>query len=151
MKPALARDRLRQVLERWFLTEPLLFSLWSDHRVMVEPVANIRVGVGIIDYWVLRLFRRSVLSERRRLTHMKPSRRYDFLYFGSRYEFATRLLVAVDISGSMRATMGPSSSPTASPRDRRTRLLWLLLDERTRRHGGEALRPLGWTLFLGTE
>jgi hypothetical protein len=50
MKPALARDRLRQVLERWFLTEPLLFSLWSDHRVMVEPVATIRVGGGVIGY-----------------------------------------------------------------------------------------------------
>ena len=50
MKPALARDRLRQVLERWFLTEPLLFSLWSDHQVTVEPVATIRVGGGIIGY-----------------------------------------------------------------------------------------------------
>ena len=441
MKPALARDRLRQVLERWFLIEPLLFSLWSDHRVMVEPVATIRVGGGVIGYnpdfiesltpaeleavmrceavrillkhpysrrllppriawqasnltlrehlgalplplptafevfghhdydrqfyefyhhrlleeapesaglggeaggdgelaggdsstgdddggsgnggsgstptpetaaanddaepcpepspdsrdrpppnllddyahspkvglentrdwdadeffsariddWVsdaelnrrwgtlpgdirlkvlanrrprldyrsvLRLFRRSVLSERRRLTRMKPSRRYDFLYFGSRYEFATRLLVAVDISGSMRdadialgfsvinrffnygidridviafdtAVRGEAltlkrarrefqvqgrggtdfnavieyldahpgydgaivftdgiAPPPRPPRDRRTRLLWLFLDERTWRDGGEALRPLGWTLFLRAE
>lgn len=32
---------------------------------------------------------------------MKLSRRYGFLQLGSRYELATRLLVAVDISGSM--------------------------------------------------
>ena len=50
MAPPLARDRLRQVLARWFLTEPLLFCLWSDHQVTVEPVATIRVGGGVIGY-----------------------------------------------------------------------------------------------------
>jgi predicted metal-dependent peptidase len=55
-----------------------------------------------LDYRsVLRLFHRSVLSRRRHLTRMKPSRRYGFLYMGSRYDFTTRLLVAVDVSGSM--------------------------------------------------
>jgi predicted metal-dependent peptidase len=55
-----------------------------------------------LDYRsVLRLFHRSVLSRQRRLTRMKPSRRYGFLYMGSRYDFTTRLLVAVDVSGSM--------------------------------------------------
>ncbi len=52
---------------------------------------------------VLRQFRTSVLSVHRRLTRMKPNRRYGFLYMGSRYDFATRLLVAVDVSGSMRS------------------------------------------------
>jgi predicted metal-dependent peptidase len=50
---------------------------------------------------VLRQFRASVLSERRRLTRMKPNRRYGFQYMGSRYDFTTRLLFAVDVSGSM--------------------------------------------------
>jgi predicted metal-dependent peptidase len=50
---------------------------------------------------VLRQFRASVLSVRRRLTRMKPNRRYGFQYMGSRYDFATRLLFAVDVSGSM--------------------------------------------------
>ncbi len=53
---------------------------------------------------VLRQFRASVLSIHRRLTRMKPNRRYDFLYMGSRYDFTTRLLVAVDVSGSMSST-----------------------------------------------
>lgn len=55
-----------------------------------------------IDYrTILSSFRASVLSSRRRLTRMIPSRRYGFQYMGSKREFATRLLVAVDVSGSV--------------------------------------------------
>ncbi len=55
-----------------------------------------------LDYRaVLRHFRASVLSVHRRLTRMKPNRRYGFAYMGSRYDFITRLLFAVDVSGSM--------------------------------------------------
>ncbi|PZT47992.1 hypothetical protein B6S12_06280 [Helicobacter valdiviensis] len=49
----------------------------------------------------LRAFRHSILSNRRRLVRNKPSRRYGFAYFGSTYEFSTKLLVAVDVSGSI--------------------------------------------------
>jgi predicted metal-dependent peptidase len=37
----------------------------------------------------------------RRLTRMKPNQCYGFQYMGSRYDFTTRLLFAVDVSGSM--------------------------------------------------
>ncbi len=50
---------------------------------------------------VLRQFHTSILSQRRVLTRMKPSRRYGFLYMGSRRDFTTNLLFAVDVSGSM--------------------------------------------------
>ena len=50
---------------------------------------------------ILNGFRGSVLSSRRVLTRMRPSRRYGFEYMGSRHQFATRLLVAVDVSGSV--------------------------------------------------
>ncbi len=50
---------------------------------------------------ILKAFRASVLSNKRRLTRMKPSRRYGFLYMGSRRDFNTKLLFAVDISGSV--------------------------------------------------
>jgi predicted metal-dependent peptidase len=50
---------------------------------------------------VLRRFRASVLSVRRRLTRLKPNRRYGFDFLGSRYDFTTRLLFAVDVSGSI--------------------------------------------------
>ncbi len=56
----------------------------------------------ILDYRkVLRAFRTSILSSRRELTRMKPSRRYGFEYMGSRHRLASRLLVAVDVSGSI--------------------------------------------------
>jgi predicted metal-dependent peptidase len=55
-----------------------------------------------LDYRkVLRSFRTRILSSRRELTRMKPSRRYGFLYMGSRHRLRTRLLVAVDVSGSI--------------------------------------------------
>ncbi|MCK5523565.1 MAG: hypothetical protein KAI83_10575 [Thiomargarita sp.] len=50
---------------------------------------------------ILKSFRASILSNSRRLTRMKPSRRYGFLYMGSRRDFTTKLLFAVDISGSV--------------------------------------------------
>ncbi|MCC9644112.1 VWA-like domain-containing protein [Rhodopirellula sp. JC740] len=55
-----------------------------------------------LDYRaVLRQFRQSVLSVDRKLTRMRPSRRYGFAQMGSRYDFTTSLLFAVDVSGSM--------------------------------------------------
>ncbi|MCL2933305.1 MAG: VWA-like domain-containing protein [Trichodesmium sp. MAG_R03] len=55
-----------------------------------------------LDYRaVLRKFRTSILNQQRRLTRMKPNRRYGFAYMGSRRDFSTRLLFAIDVSGSM--------------------------------------------------
>ena len=57
---------------------------------------------GRIDYRnALRGFRASILSQKRRLTRMRPSRRFGFEQMGSRYDFITRLLVAIDTSGSV--------------------------------------------------
>ncbi len=55
-----------------------------------------------IDYrTILSSFRASVLCSKRRLTRMIPSRRYGFQFMGSKRDFATRLLVAIDVSGSV--------------------------------------------------
>lgn len=50
---------------------------------------------------VLSGFRASILSSRRELTRMKPSRRYGFDQMGTKREYDTRLLIAVDVSGSI--------------------------------------------------
>lgn len=60
---------------------------------------------------LLRGFRASLISSARTLTRMRPSRRYGFQYMGSRYRFNTRLLVGIDVSGSisdheLRQTLG---------------------------------------------
>lgn len=50
---------------------------------------------------ILSQFRASVISQRRKLTRMKPNRRYGFDFMGSQFEPKTHLLVAVDVSGSI--------------------------------------------------
>ena len=61
-----------------------------------------KAAEGKIDYrGVLRMFRASILSQKRRLTRMRPSRRFGFEQMGSRYDFTTRLLIAIDTSGSV--------------------------------------------------
>lgn len=50
---------------------------------------------------VLSGFRASILSSRRKLTRMRPNRRYGFEQMGSKREYDTKLLVAVDVSGSI--------------------------------------------------
>jgi len=50
---------------------------------------------------VLLGFRAQVLSSNRRLTRMKPSRRTGFDNMGSLREFTSKLLVALDVSGSI--------------------------------------------------
>ena len=50
---------------------------------------------------VLSGFRASIISTKKRLTRMKPNRRYGFDQMGSRREYDTRLLIAVDVSGSI--------------------------------------------------
>lgn len=55
-----------------------------------------------IDYrQIMQGFRGSILSSRKKLTRMKPNRRTGFDQMGSMREFSTRLLVAVDVSGSI--------------------------------------------------
>ena len=50
---------------------------------------------------ILAQFRATLLSDRKLLTRMRPSRRYGFAQMGSRYDFTTNILVAVDTSGSI--------------------------------------------------
>ena len=50
---------------------------------------------------MLSRFRASVLSSTSRRTRNKPNRRYGFEYMGSRYDFTTAILVAVDVSGAV--------------------------------------------------
>lgn len=55
-----------------------------------------------LDYRkILSLFKTSILSCKRSLTRMRPSRRFGFAYMGSRYNLSTNLLIAVDVSGSV--------------------------------------------------
>jgi predicted metal-dependent peptidase len=55
-----------------------------------------------VDYRkVLSGFRSSVLSSRQTLTRFRPSRRYGFEYMGKKPKFTTKLLIGIDVSGSI--------------------------------------------------
>ncbi len=55
-----------------------------------------------VDYRkILAGFRATILSEKRRLTRMRPNRRSGFDAMGSRYDFTTRMIIGVDSSGSI--------------------------------------------------
>ncbi len=67
---------------------------------MIELIK--KAAEGKIDFRsALRGFRASILSQKRRLTRMRPSRRFGFEQMGSHYDFTTHLLVAVDTSFSV--------------------------------------------------
>lgn len=69
----------------------------GDVVEMIEASTKAR-----IDYrQIVQGFRGSILSSRKKLTRMKPNRRTGFDQMGSAREFSTRLLVAVDVSGSI--------------------------------------------------
>lgn len=50
---------------------------------------------------VFKRFRGNLLSSKRCLTRMKPNRRFGFSAMGSKREFTTKLLIALDTSGSV--------------------------------------------------
>lgn len=79
---------------RWGTIKGDLFELIKASLVPPVNVANILKG-----------FKKTVLSQRRDLTRMRPSRRYGFEQMGSKYAYTTRILVAIDTSGSVSSDM----------------------------------------------
>lgn len=101
---------------------------WGEDLFMVEELNTIihqceesgqwgSLGANLIERikssaktrinWRIMLggFRGRILSSRHKLTRMRPSRRFDFEQMGSIREFDTRLLVAMDVSGSISKTV----------------------------------------------
>ena len=72
-------------------------SLGGDLRALIESSLVTKQNFRAI----LSQFRASILSSKRHLTRMRPNRRYGFDAMGSQYAYSTRLLVAVDVSGSV--------------------------------------------------
>ena len=72
-------------------------SLAGHFAEMIKASARARIN------WrnVLSGFRASILSTKRKLTRMRPNRRTGFENMGSIRRFDTKLLVAVDVSGSI--------------------------------------------------
>lgn len=68
-------------------------------KLMEQIVASTKAR---IDYRkVLAGFRATILSQQRQLTRMRPNRRSGFQQMGSRHQFSTKLIIGVDVSGSI--------------------------------------------------
>lgn len=94
-------DQLMQESIREKIEQVKRMNQWCSlpGKVVDEILASTIVR---IDYrQILSMFRASVLSSSRKLTRMLPSRRYGFEYMGSKRDFTTELLVAIDVSGSV--------------------------------------------------
>lgn len=125
--PSFADDKtLQKLLSQAYDAEYGATGLWEDNDIAMEELNSLikdyaargekswgSLGRHLkdqilaslnakIDYRkVLKNFRASILSEKKHLTRFKPSRRFGFEYMGSKREFTTKLLLAIDTSGSI--------------------------------------------------
>ena len=74
---------------------------WGSISKKLQGVIKASKKVDMDYRKMLSLFKTSVISSKRRLTRMRPNRRFGFDSMGSRYELSTNLLIAVDVSGSV--------------------------------------------------
>ncbi|MBP5333475.1 MAG: hypothetical protein J6W94_05325 [Bacteroidales bacterium] len=74
---------------------------WGSLAGMLAEKIKASAKASIDWKKVLQGFRAQVLSSNRHLTRMRPSRRTGFQNMGSVRQFTSRLLVAVDVSGSI--------------------------------------------------
>lgn len=114
-------DTIRKPLEELMKMGNDEASMWIEDEEMLETIKErieqitnwgsvshdiqelIRIAMeGRIDYRkVLRAFSTSIVSSELEYTRMKPNRRLGFKAMGYKHEMAARLLIAVDVSGSV--------------------------------------------------
>ncbi len=94
-------DNLGEQMINDFIRQAKESSSWGSLSGNMVDLIEASLIVKLDYRRILNSFRASVLSSQRKLTRMRPSRRYGFQYMGSKHEFTTKLLVAVDVSGSV--------------------------------------------------
>lgn len=76
-------------------------NTWGNISGNLQELIKASKTIAMDYRKMLSAFRTSILSSKRRLTRMRPNRRFGFAFMGSRYALATNLLIAVDVSGSV--------------------------------------------------
>ena len=84
-----------------FIEVAIASNNWGSVAGKLQGLIKASLKVDMDYRKMLSLFKTSVISSRRRLTRMRPNRRFGFDAMGSRYELSTNLLIAVDVSGSV--------------------------------------------------
>jgi predicted metal-dependent peptidase len=105
-----ASRALHELAELWGEDEMMVCQInnviestkdWGTMPGTLQQVLKASLKAKIDWRKVLSGFRASILSSERKLTRMRPNRRTGFANMGSIRRFNTRLLVAVDVSGSV--------------------------------------------------
>lgn len=94
---SLQRQRINDLIERttdWG-------TLPADLVERIKASTRARIDTRLL--W--QGFRSAMLSSHRQLTRMRPNRRTGFVQMGSIRQFDTRLLIAIDVSGSVTTDM----------------------------------------------
>ena len=87
---------MNQIIENAMVT-----NLWGSITGRMKELLKVSIEKSVNVRRQLGLFKASILSTQRRLTRMRPSRRYGWEQMGVVHPYTTRLLVAVDTSGSV--------------------------------------------------
>ena len=91
------RQKINELIERT--------SDWGTLPADIVERIKASTSTRIDRRQIFEGFRSSMLSSQRQLTRMRPNRRTGFLQMGSTRQFDTRLLVAIDVSGSVTEAM----------------------------------------------
>lgn len=104
---------LNEMAELWNEDDEALSEIESEIKAADDGLSEDGEGGELVralkegadfsfDYRkALTQFRQNIVSANRKLTRMRPSRRYGFKAMGSRYERKANVLIAVDVSGSI--------------------------------------------------
>lgn len=104
------RRELQELAELWEEDDMMTFQIntviestkdWGTVPGNIRQMLKASLKAKIDWRKVLSGFRASILTSERKLTRMRPNRRSGFQQMGSIRRFNTRLLVAVDVSGSV--------------------------------------------------
>ena len=94
---SLRRQQINDLIDRT--------SDWGTLPADIVERIKASTRARIDNRYIWQGFQSAILSEHRKLTRMRPNRRTGFLQMGSTRRFNTRLLVAVDVSGSITEPM----------------------------------------------
>ena len=89
-------ERMNQLIEN-----AMLSRMWGSIPRGMQELLKLSIEKSLNVRRQLGLFKASILSTQRRLTRMRPSRRYGWNQMGVVHPYTTRLLVAIDTSGSV--------------------------------------------------
>lgn len=90
---SLQRQRINDLIERT--------TDWGTLPAEVVEKIKASTQARINNRLIWQGFKSTILNSQRRLTRMRPNRRTGFVQMGNTRQFLTRLLVAIDVSGSI--------------------------------------------------